>query len=211
VPRYAYFSPVFLSSTATEKSGAEAATFASAALSFLTCPARLVFASCSGLGPVGDGLADADADGEADWVSLTHIGVGAVDTASPAPWPQPPTTTPTASTRMTKRDRCTRAWCPPGGKLSIQQRHIRRYRPQPGAAHPATVTYRFAAPSAVTDAFHLANAGGTNVSGNVDLPTSGGWGTWTTATATITLPAGVETLTLAQDHGGWDLNYLTFS
>ena len=31
------------------------------------------------------------------------------------------------------------------------------------------------------------------------------------ATATVTLPAGVQTLTLAQDHSGGKLNYLTFS
>ena len=28
---------------------------------------------------------------------------------------------------------------------------------------------------------------------------------------TITLPAGVQTLTLVQDHSGWNLNYVTFS
>ena len=64
-----------------------------------------------------------------------------------------------------------------------------------------TVAFRVAAPSAVTDAFHLAGAGGTNLTGNVDLPAGGGWGTVTVA-ATVTLPAGVQTLTLAQDHGG---------
>ena len=86
-----------------------------------------------------------------------------------------------------------------------------RYTVNVVTARTYTITVRFAAPSAVTDAFHLANSGGTNLSGNINLPASGSFSTWTTATATIPLPAGVQTLTLAQDHSGWNLNYLTFS
>jgi len=87
-----------------------------------------------------------------------------------------------------------------------------RYTVNVATARTYTVTVRFAAPSAVTDAFHLANSSGTNLTpSNVTLPASSGWGTWATTTATVTLPAGVQTLTLAQDHGGWNLNYLTLS
>jgi hypothetical protein len=32
-----------------------------------------------------------------------------------------------------------------------------------------------------------------------------------TVTATVTLPAGRQTLTLNQDNGGWNINYMTFS
>ena len=86
-----------------------------------------------------------------------------------------------------------------------------RYTVNAATAKTYTITFRIATSSAVTDAFHLSNSGGTNLSGNVNLPASGGTGTWTTATATVTLPAGVQTLTVAQDHSGWKLNYLTFS
>ena len=65
--------------------------------------------------------------------------------------------------------------------------------------------------SAVTDAFHLSNAAGTNLSGAVAVPNTGGWQTWTTVTATVTLPAGVQTLTLNQDAGGWNINSMVFA
>ena len=74
-----------------------------------------------------------------------------------------------------------------------------------------TVTFRVAAVSAVTDAFHLSNASGANLSGNVNVPATGAWQTWTTVTATVTLPAGRQTLTLNQDNAGWNINYMTFS
>ena len=70
---------------------------------------------------------------------------------------------------------------------------------------------RVAAPAAVTDALHLANASGTNLSGNVNLPATGGWQTWTTVTAQVTLPAGQQILTVDQDNGGWNLNSLQFT
>ena len=73
-----------------------------------------------------------------------------------------------------------------------------------------TVTFEVAAPSAVTDAFHLANSSGTNLSGSVNIPATGGWQTWTTVTATVTLPAGTQTLTLDEDNAGWNIDYATF-
>ena len=74
-----------------------------------------------------------------------------------------------------------------------------------------TVSLRLAAPTAVTDALHLANSTGTNLSGNINIPATGGFETWTTVTANVTLAAGTQTLTLDQDNGGWNIHYLTFA
>jgi hypothetical protein len=73
-----------------------------------------------------------------------------------------------------------------------------------------TVGLRLASPAAVTDGLHIANSAGTNLSGNVNVPATGGYQTWTTAIATVTLPAGTQTLTVDQDHGGWNINFLAF-
>jgi hypothetical protein len=86
-----------------------------------------------------------------------------------------------------------------------------RYTVNVAAAGTYTVSLRLAAPSAVTDGLHLSNASGTNLSGNVNIPASGGWQTWTTATAQVTLPAGQQVLTLNQDNGGWNVNNLAFA
>ena len=72
-----------------------------------------------------------------------------------------------------------------------------------------TVGLRLASPGAVTDGLHIANSAGTNLSGNVNVPATGGYQTWTTVNATVTLPAGTQTLTVDQDNGGWNINYLT--
>jgi hypothetical protein len=76
-----------------------------------------------------------------------------------------------------------------------------------------TVSFRVAAPGAVTDAFHLSNSAGTNLSGNVNVPATGGYQTWATVTANVTLPAGQQVLTLNQDNGGgvWNINYMSFA
>jgi Carbohydrate binding module (family 6) len=74
-----------------------------------------------------------------------------------------------------------------------------------------TVSFRVAAPSAVTDALHIANSSGTSLSGNINIPATGGWQTWTTVTGTVSLPAGVQTLTVDQDNPGWNVHYLGFA
>ena len=74
-----------------------------------------------------------------------------------------------------------------------------------------TVTFRLAAPSAVTSGLHIAGSSGTNLSGEVSIPASGGWQTWENVTANVTLPAGRQILTVDQDAGGWNLNYMTFA
>jgi hypothetical protein len=63
----------------------------------------------------------------------------------------------------------------------------------------------------VADGLHIASSSGANLSGNVNVPATGGWQTWATATASVTLPAGVQTLTVDQDNGGWNLHYLAFA
>jgi hypothetical protein len=74
-----------------------------------------------------------------------------------------------------------------------------------------TVSFLVAAESAVGDAFHLSNSSGTNLTGSVAVPDTGGWQTWTTATATVTLPAGEQTLTLNQDNAGWNIDSMAFA
>src|SRR6202041_649880 len=49
-----------------------------------------------------------------------------------------------------------------------------------------TVTFRVAAPGAVTDGFHLSNSAGSDLSGTVNVPETGGWQDWTNVTATAT-------------------------
>jgi beta-glucosidase len=74
-----------------------------------------------------------------------------------------------------------------------------------------TVSIRLASPSGVTDGLHIASSSGANLSGNINVPATGAWQTWTTVTATVTLPAGRQTLAIDQDHGGWNIHQLTFA
>jgi len=73
------------------------------------------------------------------------------------------------------------------------------------------VSLRLASVSGVTDALHIANSAGTSLSGPINAPATGGWQSWTTVTATVTLPAGVQTLRVDQDNAGWNMHYLTFA
>ena len=74
-----------------------------------------------------------------------------------------------------------------------------------------TVSFRVASPYGITDALHIANAAGTNLSGSVAVPNTGGYQTWTTVTASVTLTAGQQTLRVDQDSNGWNLHYLSFA
>ena len=65
--------------------------------------------------------------------------------------------------------------------------------------------------TAITDALHIANSSGTNLTGAVAVPNTGGYQTWTTVTASVTLPAGQQTLTVDQDSNGWNFHYLAFT
>jgi Carbohydrate binding module (family 6) len=86
-----------------------------------------------------------------------------------------------------------------------------RYTVNIAAAGTYNVTFEVAAPSAVTDGFHIANSSGTNLSGSVNVPSTGGWQTWTTVTASVTLPAGQQVLTIYQDNGGWNIDSAAFA
>ncbi len=86
-----------------------------------------------------------------------------------------------------------------------------RYTVNVAAAGTYAVSFRLASISGVTDALHLANSAGTSLSGPVGAPATGGWQAWTTVTASVTLPAGVQTLTVYQDNPGWNIHYLSFA
>jgi len=86
-----------------------------------------------------------------------------------------------------------------------------RYTVNVASAGTYTVTFRVSAISAVTDALHISNSSGTNLSGNINVPATGAWQTWTNVTAAVSLPAGQQTLTINQDHAGWNFNYLSFA
>src|SRR6202035_5332046 len=83
-----------------------------------------------------------------------------------------------------------------------------RYTVNVATAGTYTVSLRLASPSGVTDGLHIASSSGANLSGNINVPNTGGWQTYTTATATVTLPAGQQTLTVAEDNGGWNIRQL---
>ncbi|MBS2967115.1 carbohydrate-binding protein, partial [Actinocrinis puniceicyclus] len=86
-----------------------------------------------------------------------------------------------------------------------------KYTVEVSTAGTYTVSFRVAAPGAVADALHIADASGTNLSGALAVPNTGGYQTWTTVTASVTLAAGAQTLTVAQDAAGWNLHYLAFT
>jgi chitinase len=86
-----------------------------------------------------------------------------------------------------------------------------KYTVNVATAGTYTVSVRLASPSGVTDGLHIASSSGANLSGNINVPATGGWQTWTTVTATVTLPAGQQTLTIDQDNGGWNVHQLTFA
>jgi beta-glucanase (GH16 family) len=86
-----------------------------------------------------------------------------------------------------------------------------RYTVNVATAGTYTIGFRVAAPSAVTDGFHLANSSAQNLTGSVNVPATGGYQNWTNVSVTVTLPAGQQVLTLDQDNGGWNINYMTFT
>ncbi|MGD0560466.1 MAG: glycoside hydrolase family 3 C-terminal domain-containing protein, partial [Streptosporangiaceae bacterium] len=85
------------------------------------------------------------------------------------------------------------------------------YTVEVATAGSYTVSFRVASPYGITDALHIANSSGTNLTGAVAVPDTGGYETWTTVTATVTLPAGEQTLTVDQDSNGWNFHYLAFT
>ncbi len=86
-----------------------------------------------------------------------------------------------------------------------------RYTVNVATAGTYAVSFRVASPGGVTDGLHIANSAGTSLSGAVNVPATGGWQTYQTVTATVTLPAGQQTLTVDQDNGGWNLRTMAFA
>ena len=74
-----------------------------------------------------------------------------------------------------------------------------------------TVAFRLSSPYGITDALHIANSSGTDLTGTVAVPNTGGYQTWTTVTVSITLPAGWQTLTVDQDSNGWNFHYMAIA
>jgi beta-glucosidase len=74
-----------------------------------------------------------------------------------------------------------------------------------------TVSFRVSSPYGITDALHIASSSGTNLTGPVAVPNTGGYQTWATVTASITLPAGQQTLTVGQDSNGWNFHYMAIT
>jgi beta-glucosidase len=86
-----------------------------------------------------------------------------------------------------------------------------RYTVNVATAGTYTVSLRLASPDGVTDALHIASTSGTNLSGDVNASETGGWQDWTTVTASITLPAGTQTLVVDQDNPGWNIHFMSFA
>src|SRR6185312_6226143 len=86
-----------------------------------------------------------------------------------------------------------------------------KYTVNVATAGTYTVALRLSSPYGITDALHIANAAGTNLSGSVAVANTGGYQTWSTVDTSVVLPAGQQTLTLVQDSNGWNFHYLTFT
>ena len=86
-----------------------------------------------------------------------------------------------------------------------------KYTVDVATAGTYAVGIRLASPYGITDGLHIDNAAGTNLTGPIAVPNTGGYQDWTTVTASVTLPAGVQTLTIDQDDNGWNLHYLSFA
>jgi beta-glucanase (GH16 family) len=59
--------------------------------------------------------------------------------------------------------------------------------------------------------FHLEDESGNNLTGAVNVPATGGWQTWQTVSANVTLAAGGQVLRLVEDSGGFNLYSMQFS
>ena len=63
-----------------------------------------------------------------------------------------------------------------------------KYTVNVATAGTYTVGLRLASPTAVTDGLHIDNSAGTNLSGNVNVPATGGYQDWVTVNATSPCP-----------------------
>ncbi|MDI5966892.1 glycoside hydrolase family 3 C-terminal domain-containing protein [Streptomyces sp. SL13] len=86
-----------------------------------------------------------------------------------------------------------------------------KYTVNVATAGSYSVAFRVSSPYGITDALHIANASGTDLTGAVAVPNTGGYETWATVTASLTLSAGQQTLTVDQDTNGWNFHYMAFT
>ena len=86
-----------------------------------------------------------------------------------------------------------------------------RYTVNVASAGTYTATFRVANGATASGSFHIQNSSGTNLSGAVNVAVTGGWQTWTSVTANVTLPAGQQVLTVSQDTGNYNINYISFA
>jgi fibronectin type 3 domain-containing protein len=84
------------------------------------------------------------------------------------------------------------------------------YTVKVAAAGTYTASFRVSS-GASGGTLHIADLNGNNLSGPVSIPGTGGWQTWTTVTASVTLAAGTQVLQVYQDTGGYNINWMAFS
>ena len=77
-------------------------------------------------------------------------------------------------------------------------------------ASEARVTYRVASDGA-GGVIRLEQGGGDISYGTVTVPNTGGWQTWQDISHTVNLPAGAQTIAIAAEIGGWNLNHFSIS
>ena len=85
-----------------------------------------------------------------------------------------------------------------------------KYTVNVATAGTYTVGLRLASPTAVTDGLHIDNSAGTNLSGNVNVPATGGYQDLDHRHRDRHPARGVQTLTVDQDDAGWNINFLAF-
>jgi hypothetical protein len=85
-----------------------------------------------------------------------------------------------------------------------------KYTVNVAAAGIYSLTFRVAGTAA--GRLHLESQSGANLTGAVYLTSTGGWQNWRNVTVNnVSLTAGVQTLKLVLDSGGFNLNYFTFN
>ena len=77
-------------------------------------------------------------------------------------------------------------------------------------ASEARVTYRVAS-EGTGGVIRLEQGGGDISYGTVTVPNTGGWQAWQEVSHTVNLPAGAQTIAIAAEIGGWNLNHFSIS
>lgn len=85
-----------------------------------------------------------------------------------------------------------------------------KYTVDVAAAGAYDVAFRVAAVGA-GGRFHLEDARGSNLSGPISVPNTGGWTKWITVKTVVALNKGRQTLKIVEDSGGYNLDEMTFT